>query len=350
MSSFSYVISGGTPNTANQKYWNGEINWFTPTEIGNEKYVSESHRKITSLGLFNSSAKLIKANSILLTSRATIGAISINQKDCTTNQGFQSLTPNDVDLNYLYYLISTKHFQNKLVIHSSKSTFLEISHKEISKLKINVPVDEHEQEKIGLFFSLIDNKIKIITRKINILKKYKKGLQEFVFKKSTKPFIKLNLLVTFMPKSKISARNSIQNGLYPFYLSGEKIGTINSFMYKGCYIIANDGGEAGFRLSNGPFAYSDHCICFCAKKDHLTRNIYEFLDLQKREITYVGFLGSGLKNIDRNYLQNLKIPQVVKNENLSSLFLLINKKINYYQNKLAKLKATKEYLLFNMFI
>ena len=138
---------------------------FEPTEIGIEKYVSESQRKITSLGLSKSSAKLIKANSILLTSRATIGAISINKIDCTTNQGFQSLIPNGINLNYLYYLISTKKFQNKLFIHSSKSTFLEISHKEISKLKINVPINKHEQEKIGLFFDLIDNKIQVIKSK-----------------------------------------------------------------------------------------------------------------------------------------------------------------------------------------
>lgn len=67
-------------------------------------------------------------------------------------------------------------------MHSSKSTFLEISHKEISKLKINVPINKHEQEKIGLFFDLIDNKIQIIKNKIDILKKYKEGIL-FKYKK-----------------------------------------------------------------------------------------------------------------------------------------------------------------------
>ena len=85
-------------------------------------------------------------------------------------------------MNYLYYLISTKKFQNKLFIHSSKSTFLEISHKEISKLKINFPINKHEQEKIGLFFDLIDNKIQIIKNKVEALKKYKKRLLKIVCK------------------------------------------------------------------------------------------------------------------------------------------------------------------------
>ena len=153
-----------------------------------------------------------------------------------------------------------------------------------------------------------------------------------------------------MPKSKLSAGNSIENGKYPFYLSGEKIGTINSFMYEGYYIIANDGGEAGFRMSNGPFAYSDHCICFRSENEWATRNLYEYLASQKDRITYVGFLGSGLKNIDRAYLQNFGVPSTIRNKQLAILFSLLDKKIQNLKNKSIWLKATKRYLLANMFI
>ena len=153
-----------------------------------------------------------------------------------------------------------------------------------------------------------------------------------------------------MPKSKFSAGNSIENGRYPFYLSGEKTGTINSFIYQGCYIIANDGGEAGFRLTDGPFSYSDHCICFCCETEWITQNVYEYLDSQKSKITYIGFLGSGLKNIDRSYLQNFKVPVTVKNRKNSILFTLLNKKIQNLENELIQLKASKSYFLKNMFI
>lgn len=153
-----------------------------------------------------------------------------------------------------------------------------------------------------------------------------------------------------MPKSKLSAGNSIENGKYAFYLSGEKIGTINSFMYEGYYIIANDGGEAGFRLSNGPFAYSDHCICFRSENEWATRNLYEYLDSQKDRISYVGFLGSGLKNIDRAYLQNFGVPLTIGNKQLAILFSLLDEKIQNLGNELVWLKAAKQYLLTNMFI
>ncbi|UAM99986.1 restriction endonuclease subunit S [Polaribacter litorisediminis] len=69
------VVGGGTPSTTNAEYWNGEINWFTPTEIKFD-IVSESKRKITDLGLTKSSATLLPKGTILLTTRATIGEVA----------------------------------------------------------------------------------------------------------------------------------------------------------------------------------------------------------------------------------------------------------------------------------
>ena len=85
------VIGGGTPDTTIKSYWDGEIQWFTPSEIGKNKYVDSSLRTITEEGLNNSSAKLLPPNTILLSSRATIGECSLSLRECATNQGFQSL-------------------------------------------------------------------------------------------------------------------------------------------------------------------------------------------------------------------------------------------------------------------
>ena len=85
------VIGGGTPSTSIKEYWNGNINWFTPTEISEIKYSYSSKRKITSLGLNNSSARMLPIGTILLTSRAGIGDLSILGTESSTNQGFQSL-------------------------------------------------------------------------------------------------------------------------------------------------------------------------------------------------------------------------------------------------------------------
>ena len=104
------VVGGGTPDTLNEKFWNGGINWFTPTEIGHKKYVTISNRTISTDGLNNSSAKILPVGSILFSSRATIGEVSINLIETATNQGFQSLVINNENSNeYIYYLILFLH-------------------------------------------------------------------------------------------------------------------------------------------------------------------------------------------------------------------------------------------------
>ena len=150
------VVGGGTPSTFTPSYWNGNVQWFTPTEVGHEKYVAVSERTISKEGYENSSAKLIPANSILLSSRATIGEASINTVECTTNQGFQSLIPKDTDLEFLYSLISTK--KDELIRESNGSTFLEISANKVRSIGLIVPAFE-EQVALGKYFQHFDTLI-----------------------------------------------------------------------------------------------------------------------------------------------------------------------------------------------
>ena len=130
------VLGGGTPDTTIKSYWDGNIQWFTPSEIGKSKYVSLSSRTITEDGLNNSSAKLLPSYTILLSSRATVGECSITLHECATNQGFQSLIAKNCDIDFLYYLIQTK--KKDLIRKACGSTFLEISANEVRKIRTNV--------------------------------------------------------------------------------------------------------------------------------------------------------------------------------------------------------------------
>ena len=172
------IVGGGTPDTVNEDYWNGEIQWFTPTEI-KHKYIFRSKRTISIQGLKKSSAKLLPVGTLLLTSRATIADISIVKCECTTNQGFQSLIPNDsYSSEFLYYWI----FVNKKVFirRSSGSTFLEISKKEIQNIDILLP-NIMEQRKIADFLSSIDKSIDKVSTQIEASQNWKKGLLQRMF-------------------------------------------------------------------------------------------------------------------------------------------------------------------------
>ena len=173
------VVGGGTPDTNNHKYWNGDIQWFTPSEIGRDKYVINSLRTISEEGLNKSSAKLLPIGTILLSSRATVGECSINKVECTTNQGFQSLiTKEYFSKEFVFYLMQTK--RKELIRKSCGSTFLEISANEVRKIKIAVPTSK-EQEKISKLLALLDERITTQNKIIEKLETLIKGLNDSLY-------------------------------------------------------------------------------------------------------------------------------------------------------------------------
>ena len=170
----AHVIGGGTPDTNIEDYWNGNIQWYTPSEIGKKKYVTESERTLTQKGLDNSSAKLLPPNTILLSTRATIGECSIAKQECCTNQGFQSLIANKVTPEFLYYLIQTK--KKDLLSKASGSTFAEISANEVRKIHICIPSTQEEQKAIVQPLSVYDEKIETECKILHLYELQKKFL------------------------------------------------------------------------------------------------------------------------------------------------------------------------------
>ena len=175
------VVGGGTPDTNTSQYWNGKIQWFTPSEIGRNKYVYNSVRTISEEGLNKSSAKLLPIGTILLSSRATVGECSINKKECTTNQGFQSLIPKEnISNEFVYYLIQTK--RKDLIRKSCGSTFLEISANEVRKIVVSRPTIK-ERDKRAKLWSLLDERIATQNRIIDKLQSLIKGICNNYFEK-----------------------------------------------------------------------------------------------------------------------------------------------------------------------
>jgi type I restriction enzyme, S subunit len=126
----SFEISGGgTPSRKEPEYWeDGTIQWFAPSDLtgAGTMFMDDSSDHITELGLAKSSARLFPARSIMLTSRATIGAIAINTHDACTNQGFITCIPNErVPLQFLFQWVTQNvpTFQRM----ASGATFKEIS-------------------------------------------------------------------------------------------------------------------------------------------------------------------------------------------------------------------------------
>ena len=174
------IVGGGTPDTLRPEYWKGNVEWFTPSEIGKSKYVLSSLRKISRLGLSNSSAKLLPAGAVLLTTRATLGEMSIARSECSTNQGFQSLIADSKRVlpEYLYYLqILIKPWCEK---YASGNTFREISKASLSKCVVPVPC-LNSQKRIVCILSRIDDLIETHERANDSLTQIKEGLLQQLF-------------------------------------------------------------------------------------------------------------------------------------------------------------------------
>lgn len=138
------TIGGGTPSTKIDAYWgNGDIEWVTPTDITKLKslILINPEKKITRLGLEKSSAKLVPPNTILMTSRASIGYFGLIDREVCTNQGFISIIPHTEVMRY-YLLLNLKSRVSEIDSLASGATFKEISKSTFRKMPIVVPSDE----------------------------------------------------------------------------------------------------------------------------------------------------------------------------------------------------------------
>ena len=164
------IYNGGTPKSKTKSYWEGDIKWLTPKDMGklDGKFVSDTARKITHDGLNNSSAKLVPANSVILSCRAPIGHVFVNECDMSFNQGCKGLVPsNEILVEFLYYfLFSSKQLLNDL---GTGTTFKEISSKTLSNVFFSFPsLAEQERivAKLDTAFAEIDKTVSLVQNKI----------------------------------------------------------------------------------------------------------------------------------------------------------------------------------------
>ena len=179
LSEVAEIVGGGTPSTNIPEYWDGDIDWYAPAEINDQIYVDGSERKITKLGLEKSSAKILPADkTVLFTSRAGIGKTAILRRSGATNQGFQSMVLNDETNPYFVFSMS-KFIKEEAERVASGSTFAEVSGKMLGNLAFMFPAKK-EQDKIGEFFSNLDNLITLHQRKVGKIKTQRKALQQYL--------------------------------------------------------------------------------------------------------------------------------------------------------------------------
>lgn len=180
------ITSGSTPKNQ-PEFWNGDIDWVTPDDLGknSKKTISETGRKLTMEGYESCGTELIPSNSLVISTRAPIGHAALITKEMCFNQGCKALSPNEkVNSDFLYYLIIASI--DKLRVLGNGTTFIELGRSALASFKGLFPIFS-EQTKIANFLdqktAQIDN---LITQKEKLLKLLAKQRTAIIIQAVTK--------------------------------------------------------------------------------------------------------------------------------------------------------------------
>ncbi|MCT3224949.1 restriction endonuclease subunit S [Lactiplantibacillus plantarum] len=375
------IQGGGTPDSGIAEYWDGNVNWFTPTEVSNNGYLESSNRKITSLGLKKSSARLMPASTVLITSRAGVGRMGILKYPASTNQGFQSLILNSATDEYFIYSMQPiiSKLANRL---ASGSTFTEISGKQMEKIEIMIPTTG-EQNRISSLMKCINNLIAANEDKLEQLKTLKKLMmqkifsQEWRFKGFTDPWEQRKLgelsngftyglnasAKAYDGKHQYLRITDIDDETRTFkqtHLTSPDIDFIrdNSYVLKlGDIVFTRTGASTGktfiYRTADSIVYYAGFLIKMSVREDIDSEFVFQnTLTTSFNRFVKVMSQRSGQPGINSKEYARFKlyIPKLKEQVLVGNMLLLIDNLIAANEDKLNQLKELKKYLMQNMFV
>ena len=361
------VIGGSTPSTKNNEYWGGEIPFATPTDITSlqGREISDTKQSITQEGLSSCGARLLPVGSVLLTSRATLGACAINTKPMATNQGFASLVCNEMAYNwFIYYKMIA--LQQELDRLGSGSTFKEVSKSSIRSLNFSLP-PLPEQKQIADILTTVDEVIEKTSWVIEKTKELKKGLMQSLltggiehnkFKKTeigeipeVWTTIKLNDVVKLSsgkPRPKDFIPEYGRDSIYPIYGGNGILGYSSKFNFENKTIILGRVGEycGVVHRNDGKCWISDNALYIKELK-------YSFFDLQflALSLEYKDLnkykSQSGQPLISQRVLYNLELalPPIDEQKKISAIISEITNMLENEQSHKAELEQIKKGLM-----
>ena len=362
------IVGGGTPSTKNPEYWDGDINWYSPAEIGNQIYTVKSERQITELGLKKSSAKLLPVGTVLFTSRAGIGKTAILNKEACTNQGFQSIIPRPKILNSYFLFSRTNSLKQYGETMGSGSTFVEVSGKQMSKMPLFIP-NINEQSKIAKLFQSLDKTITLHEEKHRQLERLKKALLQKMFADETGyPALRFKGFTAKWEQRKLGditrrydnlrvpvTASKRKHGDIPYYGANGIQDFVSGYTHDGEFIlVAEDGARDPknypVNYVNGKIWVNNHAHVLQGIQG-LANNLFLLNGIKK--INIVAYLVGGSRaklNAETLMQLSIKLPSIHEQEKIGQLFQSLDKTITLHDKKIQYLKQLKRGLLQKMFI
>ncbi|WP_269323574.1 restriction endonuclease subunit S [Lactobacillus delbrueckii] len=377
------IVGGGTPSTKKSEYWNGNINWFSPAEIGNQIFVSHSQKQITELGLMKSSAKILPAGTILFTSRAGIGNTAILTRNACTNQGFQSIVPYSNKLDSYFIYSESAKLKRYGETMGSGSTFTEVSGKQMKKMSLHIP-NINEQAKIGNMLKILDQTITLHEEKKRQLERLKSALLQKMFAdKSGYPVVRFKEFCDEWQGTKLRKISKIVRGASPRPISDPKWfdNDSNVGWLRISDVTSQDGrihhlkqhiskqGQAKTRVISEPhlllsiaatvgkplinyvkIGVHDGFLIFIEPQFDL-EFMFQWLEMFRPQWSKYGQPGSQI-NLNSDLVKNqiIYLPSREEQNQIGIFLNQIDSLINLHQQKINNINSVKKSLLQKMFI
>lgn len=347
------LIGGGTPKTSKPEYWNGTIPWLSVKDFNNGfRYVYETEKTITELGLENSSTKLLQKGDVIISARGTVGEIATIPFPMAFNQSCYGLRAKSeiVTSDYLYYLI--KHNVSVLKKNTHGSVFDTITRKTFDNIEVEIPSIEI-QEKIASILSDYDEKIELNKEINNNLEQQAKSLYKEYFAPVNSEMQNIKTLDMFCNifTGKKNSNASTPDGKFKFFTCSPEPLQIDSFIFDGnAIIVSGNGAYTGrTRFYSGKFDLYQRTYA-CTLKEGFNSDyifpLYWFVKLELSKKIMGGTRGSAIPYIVMNDLAKFEFEfDQDKFESYMPLFKSITETIQANENQNETLAQLRDGLL-----
>ena len=302
------IESGGTPKSNVDEYWGGDIAWATLVDLPQKDFITQiytTERSITKKGLAESSAKLIPENSIIVSTRATIGRIAINRIPIATNQGFKNIVIEDGFRAIPEFIaICLTQLVPIMKKWASGGTFVELSKSRFCELEIPLPPLEVQQEIVAE----IEGYQKVIDGARAVIDNYKPQIP--VDPEWPKRNLN-NLAKNLDSKRKPIAKSDRKSGQFPYYGASGIVDYVEEFIFDENLLLVSEDG-ANLLARSSPIAFSVSGKCWVNNHAHVLRfphlTIQKFVEVYLNAISIEEFVtGAAQPKLNQKALNSILI-------------------------------------------
>ena len=263
-----------------------------------------------------------------------------------------------INSRYLYHYLHYSKFVNEVLKRCTGTSYPAINANDLKKIKIKIPSDLDEQMFIGSIFDRIDEKIELLEKKHQYYQYFKKFLMQQIFAQKLRfDFVEVKLkdISKINKGEQLNKDVMIEDGKY-YVLNGGKdpSGYTNEWNVSENTITISEGGNScGYvNFNTEKFWSGGHCYYLSNLDENVDDYyLYNYLKFKEKFIMHLR-VGSGLPNIQKRDIENIKIQIISKNNQnkISNLFLFVDKKINSIQIQKENFENFKKGLLQQMFV